>query len=215
VPPSARMQPTGRRCPELRPGVSSRWDAAERKLVRAQARSPAVMRMSLDGGASIIYQGHASGLIQQSARQQARGRYHLHDQSDYLSPTAYDILASSIRRATFGGPMHEIRRRRSSQRLAWTAVHWIVVLLTPVAARPVVGQAKPEVPDLSLVRSALEKYKDRPLPSVMDTSQRSAASNLSVLALLGMFPTCRVAWESTSSMSASSAPFRIPPNPKC
>ena len=56
--------------------------------------------------------------------------------------------------------MHEIRRRRSNQRLAWTAVHWIVVLLIAVAARPVVGQAKPEVPDLSLVRAALEKYED-------------------------------------------------------
>jgi hypothetical protein len=56
--------------------------------------------------------------------------------------------------------MHETRRRRSNQRLAWTAVHWIVVLLAPVAARPVVGQAKREVPDLSRVRSALERYKD-------------------------------------------------------
>ena len=45
--------------------------------------------------------------------------------------------------------MHEIRRRRSNQRLAWTAVYWIVVLLAPFAARPVVAQAKPEAPDLS------------------------------------------------------------------
>jgi hypothetical protein len=56
--------------------------------------------------------------------------------------------------------MHEIRRRRSNQRLAWTAVQWIMVLSIPVAARPVVGQAKRDVLDLSLVRSALEKYKD-------------------------------------------------------
>ena len=52
--------------------------------------------------------------------------------------------------------MHGIRCRRSNQRLAWTALHWVVVLLASVAARPVVGQTKPE-PDLSQVRSALEK----------------------------------------------------------
>ena len=56
--------------------------------------------------------------------------------------------------------MHEIRRRPSHQRLASTALHWIAVLLIPVAARPVAGQAKPGMPELSLVRSALEKYKD-------------------------------------------------------
>ena len=57
--------------------------------------------------------------------------------------------------------MHDISRRRSNQRLTWTAAHWIVVLLIPVTARPVVAQAKPEVTsDLSAVRSALEKYKD-------------------------------------------------------
>ena len=37
----------------------------------------------------------------------------------------------------------------------------VVALSTLVAVRPVVGQAKPEeAPDLSAVRSALEKYKD-------------------------------------------------------
>ena len=50
--------------------------------------------------------------------------------------------------------MHGVRQRPTC-----TAVHWIVALLTVIAARPVVGQTKPE-PDLSQVRSALEKYKD-------------------------------------------------------
>ncbi len=56
--------------------------------------------------------------------------------------------------------MQSIRRRRRNQHLAWTVVYWIVVLLAPFAARPVVAQAKPEAPDLSAVRAALEKYKD-------------------------------------------------------
>jgi hypothetical protein len=57
--------------------------------------------------------------------------------------------------------MHAIKRHRLNHRLTWTAVHWIVVLLIPVAAWPLAAQAKPEVaPDLSRVRSALEKYKD-------------------------------------------------------
>src|SRR2546427_3764197 len=64
------------------------------------------------------------------------------------------------RHPTFEGPMHETRRRRGNLRLACTAAHWIVVLLTTAATRPVVGQTKPETPDLSPVRSALEKYKD-------------------------------------------------------
>ena len=55
--------------------------------------------------------------------------------------------------------MPEIRRSRN-QPVVVTAVLWTVVLLTPVAARPAVGQAKGEPPDLSLVRSALQKYED-------------------------------------------------------
>ena len=55
--------------------------------------------------------------------------------------------------------MHEIRRRRSHPPRMDGAVHWIVVLLASVAAWPVVGQAKPAVPDLSTVRSALETWR--------------------------------------------------------
>ena len=56
--------------------------------------------------------------------------------------------------------MHEIKRRRSNQGFAWTAASWIVLLFSPFAARPLVAQAKPDVPDLSSVRSALKKYED-------------------------------------------------------
>src|SRR5580765_1448630 len=56
--------------------------------------------------------------------------------------------------------MREIRCRRRNQRVAKTAIHWMVVLSILVATRPVAAQARPEEPDLSLVRSALEKYKD-------------------------------------------------------
>ena len=41
VPPNPRMQPTGRRCPGLRPGAASVEDAAERRFVRATAQWPA------------------------------------------------------------------------------------------------------------------------------------------------------------------------------
>jgi len=41
VRPNTQMQPTGRNCPALRAGAASREDAAERRLVRARARSPA------------------------------------------------------------------------------------------------------------------------------------------------------------------------------
>jgi len=37
LPPSPRMQPTGRGCPVLRPGGDVRWDVAERRFVRARA----------------------------------------------------------------------------------------------------------------------------------------------------------------------------------
>jgi hypothetical protein len=56
--------------------------------------------------------------------------------------------------------MHEIKRRRGNQRVARTAAGWIVLLLSPLAARPFLAQAKPDVPDLSVVRSALKKYED-------------------------------------------------------
>src|SRR5688500_2705838 len=35
------MQPTGRKCPGLRPRAAPRWDAAERRFVRAARRWPA------------------------------------------------------------------------------------------------------------------------------------------------------------------------------
>lgn len=54
----------------------------------------------------------------------------------------------------------DLVRHRSDRRNGWTGLHWIVALSTLVVARPIVGQAKPEEPDLSAVRSALEKYKD-------------------------------------------------------
>ena len=54
----------------------------------------------------------------------------------------------------------KIERRRSNHRLAWTAAGWIVVLLSPLAARPLVAQAKAVAPDLSAVRAALKKYED-------------------------------------------------------
>jgi hypothetical protein len=54
----------------------------------------------------------------------------------------------------------DVVRHRSDHGNGWTGLHWIVALSTLVVARPLVGQAKPEEPDLSAVRSALEKYKD-------------------------------------------------------
>jgi hypothetical protein len=54
----------------------------------------------------------------------------------------------------------KIERRRSNQRLAWTAAGWIVLLLSPVTPRPLVAQAKAVAPDLSVVRAALQKYED-------------------------------------------------------
>jgi hypothetical protein len=39
--PNLRMQPTGRKCPELRSGASSLEDEAERRFVRTPAREPA------------------------------------------------------------------------------------------------------------------------------------------------------------------------------
>jgi hypothetical protein len=56
--------------------------------------------------------------------------------------------------------MPEIGRRRPNQRLLWTAVGWTVGLLTTLAPSSAVGQAKPDEPDLSAVRSALKKYED-------------------------------------------------------
>ena len=56
--------------------------------------------------------------------------------------------------------MSDIKRRRSNQRFAWTAASWIVLLLSPIAAQPLGAQAKPDEPDLSVVRSALKKYED-------------------------------------------------------
>jgi hypothetical protein len=53
-----------------------------------------------------------------------------------------------------------MKRRRSNQPFVWAAASWIVLLLSPLAARPLVAQAKPDVPDLSVVRSALKKYED-------------------------------------------------------
>jgi hypothetical protein len=48
--------------------------------------------------------------------------------------------------------MHDIRCRHG--------IPWYLALLTLVAAPPAAGQAAPGGPDLSQVRSALEKYKD-------------------------------------------------------
>ncbi len=55
--------------------------------------------------------------------------------------------------------MQEIRSSRS-QPIILTALLWTVVLLTPVATRPVMAQSKADGPDLSAVRSALKKYED-------------------------------------------------------
>ncbi|HEV8456007.1 MAG TPA: hypothetical protein VGQ24_14000 [Gemmatimonadales bacterium] len=56
--------------------------------------------------------------------------------------------------------MQEIRRRNTRQRLLRAAILGTLGLVTPVAAPLALGQAKPEVPDLSQVRSALRKYED-------------------------------------------------------
>jgi len=57
--------------------------------------------------------------------------------------------------------MYAIRRPRSDQRFAWAAAGWIVLLLAPLAPSSLLAQAaEPNAPDLSAVRTALEKYKD-------------------------------------------------------
>ena len=63
--------------------------------------------------------------------------------------------------------MPDIERRRRHQRLAWRAAGWIVLMVAPVAARPLTAQAKPEDPDLSAVRAALKKYED-PYAAIRD-----------------------------------------------
>lgn len=55
--------------------------------------------------------------------------------------------------------MQEIRRKRY-QSIILSAVLGTLVLMTPVAPRPAVAQSKADAPDLSAVRSALEKYED-------------------------------------------------------
>ena len=57
--------------------------------------------------------------------------------------------------------MYAIRRPRSDQRFAGVAAGWILLLLASLGPSPLVGQAaKLDAPDLSAVRTALEKYKD-------------------------------------------------------
>ena len=55
--------------------------------------------------------------------------------------------------------MQEIRRS-GYQPIIPSAVLWTVVLMTPVAPRSAVAQAKADAPDLTAVRSALKKYED-------------------------------------------------------
>ena len=63
--------------------------------------------------------------------------------------------------------MSKVERRRDHHRLAWTAAGWMVLLTSPLAPRPLVGQAKHDAPDLSVVRAALDKYRD-PIVAVHD-----------------------------------------------
>ena len=56
--------------------------------------------------------------------------------------------------------MHEIQRRRSNLRLAWTAAGWLVLLSSPLAALPLAAQTKADPPELAAARSALKKYED-------------------------------------------------------
>lgn len=56
--------------------------------------------------------------------------------------------------------MHEIGRRKPSQPLLWTALCWTLGLFPTLAPLPAEGQARPNEPDLSVVRSALTKYED-------------------------------------------------------
>ena len=61
--------------------------------------------------------------------------------------------------------MRRIDRCRD-HRLAWSAAGWLL-LAFPLAPRPLVGQAKPDAPDLSVVQAALDKYRD-PIVAVHD-----------------------------------------------
>ena len=50
---------------------------------------------------------------------------------------------------------------RADRHIAWKTLAWMVVLLTPAAASPLMGQGiEADEPDLSAVRAALKKYED-------------------------------------------------------
>ena len=102
--------------------------------------------------------------------------------------------------------------RGGCQRFSWT-IHRLAALATILVAQPAAGQAKPE-PDLSPVRSALEKYKD-PYVAVHDgyfstvgcvEYDRAGAPDT--------FPTSRAGWASTSSMSGTIGPVPDPAKPQ-
>ena len=55
----------------------------------------------------------------------------------------------------------------TTRHFAWMAAGWIVLLASPFTPRPLVGQARPEAAGLSVVRAALDKYRD-PIAAVHD-----------------------------------------------
>ena len=63
--------------------------------------------------------------------------------------------------------MSRIELRRDSRHFAWIVAGWIVLLISPLSPRPLVGQAAPEPASLSVVRAALDKYRD-PIAAVHD-----------------------------------------------
>jgi hypothetical protein len=55
----------------------------------------------------------------------------------------------------------------TTRHFAWMAAGWMVLLASPLSPRPLVGQGRPEAAGLSVVRAALDKYRD-PIAAVHD-----------------------------------------------
>ena len=95
------------------------------------------------------------------------------------------------------------------------ATRWIVMLSTSLVARPVMGQTKPEEPDLAAVRAALEKYKD-PYVAIHDGYFSTLGCvEIAVPELPGTCLTSRGDGRALPQRPPPSGPYPIPRSRRC